>query len=178
MAELCQSLRLEHRVIECVLNAMATETIRVDNGKPLNSIFVLSVLDFVRKFADGVHHRKEETILFARMEQAGVPRDGGPIGAMLAEHDQLRRTVAAIGSMLDPALRGNVEAMQALVRVIRECVVLWRAHIQREDHVLFPMADQLFTEQCKAEILAAFGEMESRGAAACQRQMAWAESFA
>ena len=177
MPELCQSLRLEHRMIERVLSAMATETIRVDNGKPLNRIFVLSVLEFARKFGDGVHHRKEEIILFPGMERAGVPRDGEPIGVMRAEHDQLRRTVAAIGSMLDPATRGNVEAIQAIVRAIRGCVALWRSHIQWEEHVLLPMADQLFTEQYKSEILAAFAELESRETAACQRQMTWAESL-
>jgi hemerythrin-like domain-containing protein len=177
LAELCQSLRAEHQLIQRVLNAMATEAIRVADGNPLNGIFVLCALEFIRKFADGIHHRKEETILFARMEQVGVPRDGGPIGAMLDEHDQVREMVAAIELKLDLAMHGDGETMPALVRTIRDAVVLWRAHIEREDHVLFPMADQLFNDRQKAEILAAFSEMASCGTAASQRQVAWAESF-
>jgi len=177
VVELCQSLRLEHRMIERVLGAMATEAIRVDNGKPLNGIFVLSVLEFARKFGDGVHHRKEEMILFPGMERAGVPRDGEPIGVMRAEHDQLRRTAAAIECLLDPATKGNIEATGGIVRAIRGCVTLWRSHIQWEEQVLLPLADQLFGEERRSEILAEFAAMESRETPACRRQMTWAESL-
>ncbi|MEW5701386.1 MAG: hemerythrin domain-containing protein [Candidatus Zixiibacteriota bacterium] len=177
MAELCQSLRAEHQLIQRVLNAMATEAIRVDNGNPLNGIFVLCALKFLREFADGVHFQKEETVLFVRLEQMGVPRGGGPIGIMLDEHAQVREMVAAIELKLEPAMHGDGEAAHALVQTIRDSVVLWRAHIEREDHLLFPMAEQLLGDRQKAEMLALFGEMESCGTAASQRQVAWAESF-
>jgi hemerythrin-like domain-containing protein len=58
-------------------------------------------VDFVRNFADRCHHAKEEENLFPRMEARGVPRDGGPIGVMLFEHEEGRAYVRAIAGAID-----------------------------------------------------------------------------
>jgi hemerythrin-like domain-containing protein len=177
VAELSQSLISDHRLIERILNAVAVESDKVERGKSLNDIFVRNVLDFVHKFADGIHHCKEETILFPRMEKAGIPRDGEPLGALRVEHDRLRRTVAAIESMIDSAAGGNGEAAQALNRALQGCVAVWRSHMQWEEHILLPMANRLFEGELESEILASFAEIEKREANSCHRQMAWVESL-
>jgi hemerythrin-like domain-containing protein len=37
-------------------------------------------------YADRQHHVKEEDLLFLELEKKGMPRDGGPVGVMLMEH--------------------------------------------------------------------------------------------
>ena len=74
----------EHRVIERVLAVLekAADRLEVDQG--VQADYFLNAAEFIKGFADGCHHRKEEGVLFPAMEAAGIPRQGGPIGVMLA----------------------------------------------------------------------------------------------
>lgn len=53
------------------------------------------LLNFFRVFADLCHHGKEEQYLFPALEAAGIPRESGPAGVMLAEHAEGPRLRAA-----------------------------------------------------------------------------------
>lgn len=91
-----------------------------------------------------VHLRKEEELLFPPLE-AYLGREQGPIGVMLAEHEDLRRIVQRLSDALallradaEPASRQN--AHQEVLRWGRGLIGLLRQHIIKEDRCLFPMA--------------------------------------
>jgi len=58
-------------------------------------------LDFLVNYADGVHHAKEEDILFPALEEAGIPVQQGPIGVMLQDHTVARKLVREMRSALE-----------------------------------------------------------------------------
>ncbi len=89
-------LKEEHRVIERVLNSLDIGAQRLADGQPVPMDFFIKTTDFVKGFADGCHHKKEEQVLFPALEENGLPREGGPVGAMLADHDEGRRLTRAI----------------------------------------------------------------------------------
>ena len=93
MARLCASLEAEHRVIEKVLDALDRELERLGSGGSVNEGFFEQAVAFIREFADGLHHQKEEQLLFPQVTKAGVPEDEGPVGVMLEEHRQGRELV-------------------------------------------------------------------------------------
>ncbi|RPJ01063.1 MAG: hypothetical protein EHM39_03845, partial [Chloroflexi bacterium] len=66
----------EHRVIERVLTALESAARRVEAGQALRPDFFVDAADFIRGFADGCHHMKEEGVLFKTMEDYGVPVTG------------------------------------------------------------------------------------------------------
>lgn len=74
-----QVLMEEHRVIERVLNSLQAGADRLECGQPVRPEFFLDAADFIKGFADGCHHKKEEGVLFIKMEQAGMPAQGGPL---------------------------------------------------------------------------------------------------
>ena len=80
----------EHRVIERVLGALEAAAARMSSGASVRVEFFLQTANFIAGFADGCHHRKEEGVLFPALEAAGIPRAGGPVGVMLAEHEEAR----------------------------------------------------------------------------------------
>jgi len=41
---------------------------------------------FLEVFVDKCHHGEEEKVLFPAMEEAGIPRQGVPIGVMIYEY--------------------------------------------------------------------------------------------
>ena len=149
-------LKQEHRVIERVLDA----TEQMLEQPTIDKAFMLSVIDFVRNFADGCHHHKEEDALFPMLEQAGVPREGGPIGCMLSEHEMGRLLIRTISESLDPAVAGRAEAIQAVQQAARQYISLLRMHINKEDTVLFAVADHVLDKQHQTELMASLDRTE------------------
>jgi len=157
---LCASLMDEHRVIEKVLDALECEAGRVEDGAPVDGAFFEHAITFVREFADGLHHQKEERVLFPSLTEAGLPQEGGPVGVMLIEHDEGRRFVATMHESLAGAVAGEAAARTQLSAAARGYVVLLRAHIQKEDTVLFPMAENVLDESAHSRVRTGFEEAE------------------
>lgn len=145
-------LRDEHRVIERVLDALE----RFAALRLLDVQAIRLAIDFLKKFADGCHHAKEENELFPRLEAAGVPRAGGPIGCMLAEHDQGRAFIRAMSEQLEQAAAGDDRALRAFRAVVAGYVSLLRQHIWKEDHVLFELADRTLSAKDQFSMLSEF----------------------
>ena len=146
----------EHRVIETVLDAMQQVVLdgRIDRE------FFAKAIDFFRNFADGCHHAKEEDELFPLLESAGLPREGGPIGCMLHEHEEGRALVRLIEANVDAAARGEAAGVAALSGAAQRYIVLLRQHIQKEDNVLFRLTDQMLGREEQELLMGAFERAE------------------
>jgi hemerythrin-like domain-containing protein len=136
-----ETLMTEHRLIERViegLTAFAAETSRrTSDDKAELARFVT----FIRDFADGAHHGKEENVLFAAMVEAGFPREAGPIGVMLAEHHEGRRQVGILRRLAEQETPWTAADRAALVEAAEGYGGLLRQHIHKEDAILYPMAE-------------------------------------
>ncbi len=103
---------------------------------------------FLARDVDGWHGRKEEEALFPALGSY-LPVDAGPIGVMLSEHGLLREHQRSIERSAE-RLAKDPEAIDALAtaesaeHAIR---ALLTDHIEKEDHVLFPMARSLLSER-------------------------------
>lgn len=118
------------------------------------------LIDFFKGFVDRCHHGKEEDVLFPELERRGVRREGGPIGVMLAEHDVGRRHIREMANGLAHLRRGDGDAVGAIRENASGYRDLLRAHIHKENDVLFPMADRLLLDDDAAKIIERFEEIE------------------
>jgi hemerythrin-like domain-containing protein len=150
----------EHRAIESVMDALDAY---VDGGHASAPQADLARFTTVlRDFADAFHHGKEEDILFASMVEHGFPRDGGPIGMMLHEHDEGRSHVRALAALANIATPWTADQRRTVASHARAFTSLLRAHIQKEDQILYPMALTHLPEQSIAEMTGRFDDFESR----------------
>ncbi len=153
-------LHSEHRVIEQVLACLEKIVDRgLAEGK-LDGTAADQALDFFRGFADRCHHGKEEQHLFPLLEARGLPREGGPTGVMLYEHDQGRQHMQAMADSLEGAAAGQRPALGKFAEHARAYIQLLRQHIFKEDHVLFAMADQVLNKADQERLLDRFEHME------------------
>ena len=150
----------EHRVIERVLNALENAAERLEQGLAMNADFFIRATEFIKGFADGCHHKKEEGVLFPTMVDYGMPSQSGPIAVMLAEHEQGRIYTRAMRAAAQRLLDGDLTARQELVRNARAYVVLLRQHIAKEDSVLFPMANQVIPIERQEQVAMDFEKVE------------------
>lgn len=170
----------EHRVIEVVLTCLERMSDQALVQGRLDQAAADQAVDFLRSFADRCHHGKEENQLFTLMEQKGVPREGGPIGVMLHEHEQGREYIRGMAASSAAAGRGDAQALQVFAANTRGYVNLLRAHIHKEDHILFPMAARVFDAEDENRLISAFEtvEKEHMGVGTHEKYLALARSLA
>ncbi len=148
------TLKHEHQIILLVLGAASAEARRpeqLDLGK------AAKMADFFRNFADKCHHAKEEGYLFPALVQRGLPQEEGPISVMLSEHNQGRALVRAMFEELEKETPNR----SALAAHLESFAALLEAHIGKEDNVLFPMADQILTDEDQTRLEAEFERVEA-----------------
>jgi hemerythrin-like domain-containing protein len=155
MGSAIAELEHEHEAILFSLGILDAMGIRALQGGRFSAAEALELVAFLKEFADTCHHGKEEGILFPAMELAGVAKEGGPIGAMLQEHEIGR----GLWRRMDAALRGSIDA-GAFARAAAEYSAFLRLHIEKENGILFPMGERLLPEDRQREISAAFQEHE------------------
>ena len=124
----------EHQAISVALNIIEQISTRCRKENEINTADINDLLGFLKVFADHCHHGKEENYLFPALEKAGIRKEGGPIGFMLRQHDQGR---SLIGRM-EAAVSGDPVDKAGFADAATEYVNLMRAHIGRENTVLFP----------------------------------------
>ena len=151
----------EHRAIERMLAVMGAAAQRLADGEPVRAGLLREAVDFVRNYADKNHHGKEEDNLFPRLEERGVPKEGGPLGMMLHEHVLGRQFIKAIDDAIDEYESGDKDAAQVIAGNIGGYTQLLTEHVWKEENVLFPMADQVLTADDQRELEERFEQVET-----------------
>lgn len=169
----------EHRVIERLLDSLDLAADRLESGKPVRPGFFIEAAEFIKGFADGCHHRKEEGFLFPALEAAGLPREGGPVGMMLYEHDEGRALTKAIREAAERLQSGDVAATSEVAQNARGYAALLRQHIHKENMILFRMADQFIQGEARDQLTEAFAqvEREETGAGVHEKYLAMLEGL-
>ena len=157
-----EDLRKEHEGVLLSLKILEKICTKAGTTAGLPIKHVEQLLEFFRVFVDKCHHGKEEDLLFPALEAVGVAGNGGPIGVMLAEHRMGRGFVKAISDALEKVKAGNGAATTEVLKNALSYIELLRQHIDKENTVLFVMADSKIPEAKQAELLAGFEEIEEK----------------
>ncbi|MBI2528324.1 MAG: hemerythrin domain-containing protein [Candidatus Rokubacteria bacterium] len=158
-----QILIEEHRVILHALDTLARGADHLRAGGALPDAWWEELVEWFRAFADRNHHAKEEAALFPALVKHGVPQEGGPVGVMLEEHRQGRALIVAMAAG-DPLQRADKA---------RQYVILLRQHIDKENDILFPMADEALDDGAKRAVGRQFEAIKAEQGKTAS--MAWAE---
>lgn len=155
-----EELRAEHEGILLVLDVLEKMSERIIAGQGVPVQHLREIVEFLQVFADKCHHGKEEGVLFPALEAAGIPRNGGPIGVMLSEHERGRHFIGDIARLLDAHASGSEGSLVLLTTPVLQYIDLLRSHIWKENNVLFPLADEKITAGEQARIAEEFEKFE------------------
>ncbi|MDD3654266.1 MAG: hemerythrin domain-containing protein [Desulfotomaculaceae bacterium] len=153
MGKATQDLRKEHEAILHVLkilDQMFTSTL--DATKKLQ--YYSEVVNFFRIFADKCHHGKEEVYLFEELIKKGFHKESGPVGVMLHEHKLGREYISMMNKSLEAKDLAGFDTAAA------KYSALLRQHINKENNVLFIMADEVLDETKQDELFREFEQHE------------------
>jgi len=152
-----ESLIAEHQTILRALTCLEALVTSPEWREEPRQTFV-EVVDFLRTYADRLHHGKEEALLFPAMEQRGMPAHQGPTAAMRYEHEAGRALVRRMAAAIEPEQIDHAELRSAGLGFVG----LLRSHIAKENHILFPMAERLLGGGELREVALAYEQVEAR----------------
>ena len=133
------SLRRDHELIEKVIKAMEATIQLLNEGKQIPESILYPVIDFSKNFTDVCHHSKEEQALFPALEQAGMPKNMGPIAMMLIDHERSRE----IGKHMEESAKEYIDSGNStnLINDMTEYTEHITEHLWKENNKLFMMAE-------------------------------------
>ncbi|MBM3254196.1 MAG: hemerythrin, partial [Candidatus Omnitrophica bacterium] len=130
-------LKAEHEGIKLMLRILDKVYDKLNSTKELNRENFINILEFLKVFADKCHRGKEEDLLFPAMVEAGVSKEGGPIGVMLMEHSQGREYIRGMSEAFERFKNGNREASAKIAENAKNYIALLTEHIDKENNILF-----------------------------------------
>ena len=141
-----EQLQSEHRALEQMLTR-AQEAARAPSGA-----VVLAAIDFFLEVGDGVHHAKEERVLFVPLAKVAP----GPVSLMLREHEAARERLARLRQA---TARADWPQVEALLEVYATDM---RHHHQKEDNIIYPLVERLLGLEMDAHLLVQLDAVQDR----------------
>lgn len=151
----------EHVYILKVIHALGVIGEDLEQDRKVDQSLFEPIVRFMREFADKCHHAKEEAVLFPAMEDKGVPKTGCPLSALRSEHVRGRELVSKLETSAAALAGGNESVRDTLCEVIRHITELYPNHIWKEDAMVFPMTENMFTKAELSILTSDFEKAES-----------------
>ncbi len=138
-----EDLMREHGVLRRVLLVWeeGVRRLRAGAAPPLD-VFASSAR-LIQRFIEGYHEKLEEEEVFPRLVKAGKLVELTRV--LLQQHEAGRKLTTRILALAAPG--GASAPRDALVAPIEAFIAMYRPHAAREDTVLFPVFQTLFTEK-------------------------------
>jgi hemerythrin-like domain-containing protein len=157
MSKAIDDLMQEHQVILTTLRILQKIVIMIKKNSDVSIDDLNTLVNFLKEFADKCHHGKEEGFLFPAFETAGIPKENGPIGVMLKEHELGRSYIKQMSDSL-----AKTKADTHFVEAAEKYVTLLRSHIEKENNILFPMGASRLTAEQLDELFKKFEQYEEQ----------------
>jgi len=153
-------LMWEHRLIEKMLRCFEGETRKITEQNKVDPVFIDTVVDFIRTYADRTHHGKEEDILFRDLIKKQLSQEHARImEELVEEHKYARNKVGMLVDAKQRYLKGE-NTLQEVVVLLNELANFYPKHIEKEDkHFFYPCMDY-FTREEQHRMLTEFYEFD------------------
>lgn len=143
----------EHENIRRMLKVVRKVSYRILTNDEYDIADLPRIIDFVRSYADKLHHGKEEDILFVTMsKELEKLAKSGAITGMYIEHDNGRLYMANLEKGVNNFLKGDDEARLDIIANAICYADLLDRHIEKENTALYKFAERSLSESSKAFI--------------------------
>jgi len=157
-----EQLKAEHDAVKLGLRILSMVCTKLESKERITVEHLDQILEFIKIFTDKYHHGKEEDLLFNVMQSEGIPREAGPIGdtmlyVALMEHYVGRDYIKDLTEALAKYRAGDRTVSSNIIQTARDYLELLTQHIEKEDNILYPMADKYLSEEAWKKLTEEFG---------------------
>src|SRR3989304_1532668 len=153
-----EMLKEEHQAVLGKLTDLEGIIGRLDKRQDLAELKELAAF-FETEF--WTHFDKEEQALFPEFDSF-MPHGAGPIAVMMEEHIVLRNTNEGMQEAIKRYLNGAGDAAtrKTITDNVRHFINFFRSHINKEEGILFMMADMHLDQKQMEKVARLFQEMD------------------
>ena len=152
---------IEHRMIDRMLAVMKAEVGRIEAAEDLGPVFIDTVVDFIRVYADRTHHGKEEEILFHDLAAKNLsPDHDAMMRGLVMEHRYARDLTNRLVEARNAYIGGDKEALGRVISLLLSITDFYPAHIAKEDKQFFPAAMDYLDQREQDAMLIRFLEFD------------------
>ncbi len=152
----------EHGLIRQFLDNLALAVEKLEDEQRPPREFFENATQFARTFADKFHHIKEEHVMFVRLAQKKGGAIDGHIDSLRHQHERARNYTSAIAEALNGYEDGQPIQISQVLENTAAYVSLLRNHIHKEDHIFFPMVQEVLSEEEEAELQVEFDKARDK----------------
>jgi hemerythrin-like domain-containing protein len=138
--DLFTRLEEEHVLIEAVAGALDTFAHSFEKSGSVNLHELIRFLTFLRGYADGLHHGREEGVLLPALGLAGFPLETGPLAHIRDQHQEEARILLDIAKAACAPEPWGASHIARIATAARTFTDFERAHMAKERELLFPVA--------------------------------------
>jgi hemerythrin-like domain-containing protein len=154
-----EQLKDEHEGVRLMLRVLGEVSRQLNATGNVNQEHFENILEFLKGFVDRCHHGKEEELLFPALVKAGIPQDG-PIAVMLFEHEMGRKYIRVMTDTFERYKLKDASAAAAIAQNAQDYIALLTDHIDKENNILFAMADDRLSPETQEELSEGFEKIE------------------
>jgi hemerythrin-like domain-containing protein len=156
-------LMIEHRLIERMITLVQKKLNQIESTNQVNPLFIDTVVDFIRIYADRTHHGKEEDILFKKLSNKQMSDQNRRImDELLDEHVLGRKTTKELVEANAQYRSGEKTALTVIVSRLKRLVDFYPKHIEKEDKVFFPAYMHYLSDEEDQLMLKEFYEFDRK----------------
>ncbi len=154
-------LMIEHRLIDRMIRLMAQEAARIGDNLEVGPQFAFvevrfidAAVDFLRVYADRLHHGKEEDILFVALKGKPLsPEQLAILQQLQAEHTWGRQATANLAATRQRLAQGDPGATADLLKCLSALAEFYPRHMTKEDQDFFLPVMTYFSPEEKNALL-------------------------
>jgi hemerythrin-like domain-containing protein len=150
-------------VIEQAMRALEGMCLHLRTGGRVPDVEMTKLFDFIRNFADGFHHAKEEEHLFPVLAQIGIRDEHGPLEFLRAEHATERGLLDVLELAVE-AYQHNYDAGEQFVSAALQYKDHLVGHMRHEEGILFRLAEVLLDDEARDALNCALAEENAKAA--------------
>lgn len=161
-------LEREHQVIEQVAAACGTCAAALRKGARIPADILRSTIAFLRVYGDQYHNQEEER-LFALLREKGVPAGSCPIATLEHEKQKLATMIDQLSAAVDIYIESAGAVNATLIDTLQALAQFYPDHIWKENYLLLPMADKMFSEADQQALAQSLRTIDSNQGAEARR---------
>ena len=152
---------IEHRLIERMITLIEQKIEKIQTTNQVDPLFIDTVVDFIRTYADRTHHGKEEDILFKQLANKQMSdQDKRIMDELVDEHLLGRKTTKELVEANAQYRVGEKTFLAVIVSKLKKLVNFYPKHIEKEDKVFFPSYMKYLSDEEDQLMLEEFYEFD------------------
>ncbi len=140
MAQVMSDLHRDHANLETLLVLLDAEARRLETALGRDFWVVRDIMDYMMNYPDLCHHPREDLVFKKLLERD--PASRAAVEDLLQEHEALRERTMELAEAVSAAMLNPNLPVEQMIKLAKEYSMFLRRHIDKEESMIFPVANE------------------------------------